>query len=435
MIPYEQFLSKKETVFGGAGFEVDPDNLPSKLYQFQRDMTRWAIAKGRSAIFADCGLGKSFCQLSWADQILRAHNKDVLILAPLAVAPQTVSEGAKLGIEVTSCRERNDIQRGLNITNYERLEKFADHPWGALVLDESSCLKAFDGNFRKLVTAFARTIPYRLACTATPAPNDLLELSNHAEFLDVLSGKEIMALFFKQDGNTTHAWRLKRHAHAAFYRWLASWAVAIRKPSDLGYSDDGFILPKLSYEQVMLETAPPEGFLFHPSTLSLQEMRKVKRDSIPLRVEACAKRVSETNGAYVAWCHLNDESHALKRAIPDAEEMLGSDSVERKEELLTAFSSGQIRVLITKPSMAGFGLNWQHCARMDFVGMDYSYEMFYQAVRRSWRFGQKNPVRIGLITSQNEGPILDAIERKDRQAQEMMGKLVTAMRDYAFQND
>lgn len=431
MEAYQSFLAHKEQSFEGCGFEVEPDELPALLYPFQRDITRWALSKGRASIFSDCGTGKSFMQLAWADQIRQRENGDVLILAPLAVSAQTVAEGAKLGIEVTACRTASDIRRGINITNYERLEKVADHPWTALILDESSILKGFDGKFRRAVTSFARTIAYRLACTATPAPNDLLELANHAEFLDVLSFKEIVALFFKQDGNTTHAWRLKRHAEQPFYRWLASWAVALRKPSDLGYPDDGFLLPPLTYDDIVVASPPPDGELFAKSTLSLQEMRGAMRASMSERVRVCAERVNATTEPYLVWCHLNDESTALTEAIPGAVEVRGSDQIDDKESKLLDFSRGNIRVMVTKPSIAGHGLNLQRCSRMDFVGLSYSFELLYQAVRRCWRFGQTKPVTVGLIHGENEGAIKHAIERKERQATDMMDRMVKEMSLYA----
>lgn len=426
---YAAFLAQKEQVFEGDGFECG--ELHGSLYPFQSDIVRWACEKGRAAIFSDCGTGKTFMQLAWAEQVKRHADCDVLILAPLAVSAQTVAEGAKLGIEVTACREASQIRRGIHITNYERLEKLADHKWGAIVLDESSILKGFDGKFRKTVTDFAKRMPYRLACTATPAPNDLIELANHAEFLDVMSGKEILALFFKQDGNTTHAWRLKRHAVQAFYRWLASWAVALRKPSDLGYDDGGFILPALSYEDIVISSPPPPGHLFAQSTLSLQEMRSAMRESLPDRVRACDERVNATSEPYLVWCNLNDESESLKAAIPDAVEVRGSDPIDEKESKLMDFSKGNVRVMVTKPSIAGWGLNWQHCSRMDFVGLSYSYELLYQAVRRCWRFGQSKPVNVGLIHGENEGAIKHAIERKDKQATEMMDNMVKEMNLYA----
>lgn len=744
---YQTFLAHKEQSFEGCGFEVEPDELPALLYPFQRDITRWALSKGRASIFSDCGTGKSFMQLAWADQIRQRESGDVLILAPLAVSAQTVAEGAKLGIEVTACRTASDIRRGINITNYERLEKVADHPWTGLVLDEcfpagtvvdtpsgscyietlrrgdlilnasgvdvvadvhrrevqyavaftaggktitaspnhpvftergwvaaqdlepgdailqteaamrmvrdgvspaaissvwtreilreillsemaneatgtsgegayassrcearseevcvvqnasraqrtgthsvtesydrsgsqsesfshletheartfrtwrkrerddrpaetytgcarqwvgarvehivgeteswlshalqarfseqrdesryrsgwelssfqessgcqenvdadfvrvdrleilesghpelerlrdadgklyfydlgatrhpsysvksllvhnSSILKGFDGKFRMSVTAFARTIAYRLACTATPAPNDLLELANHAEFLDVLSGKEIIALFFKQDGNTTHQWRLKRHAEQPFYRWLASWAVALRKPSDLGYPDEGFLLPPLTYDDIVVPSPPPDGELFAKSTLSLQEMRGAMRASMSERVRVCAERVNATTEPYLVWCHLNDESTALTEAIPGAVEVRGSDHIDDKEARLLDFARGNVRVMVTKPSIAGWGLNLQRCSRMDFVGLSYSFELLYQAVRRCWRFGQTNPVTVGLIHGENEGAIKHAIERKERQATDMMDRMVKEMSLYAVSQD
>ncbi len=319
----------------------------------------------------------------------------------------------------------------MNCTNYEKLHHFTAEEFNGIVLDESSILKSFGGAVRKGITAFASRIDYRLACTATPAPNDLIELTNHAEFLDVLSGKEIIALFFTQDGNTTHAWRLKGHAESPFYRWLSSWAVAVRMPSDLGYDDGAFVLPKLNMHQVVIDDVSGLSTrLFASDSLTLEERRAARRLSLQPRVEAAAELVNASDEPWIVWCDLNSESTALTRAIPDAIEVTGSDDPRVKESRLQAFGAGEARVIVSKPSIAGWGLNWQHCAHVAFVGLSDSWEAFYQAIRRSWRFGQTREVHCYVITSETEGAVVRNIERKERQASEMMAGLVQEMSIY-----
>jgi DNA modification methylase len=307
------------------------------------------------------------------------------------------------------------------------IEHFDSSAFSGIVLDESSRLKSFEGKQRKQFTDFASSIPFRLACTATPAPNDLIELTNHAEFLGIMSGKEIIALFFTQDGNTTHAWRLKGHARQEFWRWMASWSVAMRKPSDLGYSDDGFVLPPLKINQVTVDAPAPEGMLFSVEALDLVSQRAARRASLEDRVEACAELVNGSKDAWIVWCELNDESEALARAIPDAVEVRGSDSREFKETAIRDFIDRSVRVIVSKSSIFGFGLNLQHCHHVAFVGVSHSYEQWYQAIRRCWRFGQKEPVSCYVIASDADGPIVRNLERKEQQASEMMAQIVQHM--------
>jgi len=401
--------------------------LNAQLFPFQWDIVQWSLHRGRAAIFADCGLGKTPMQLEWAHQVVVHTGGRVIILAPLAVAAQTQREGDKFGIPVTTCRTAADLRDGINILNYERLHHIADEEFAGLVLDESSILKSFDGSTRKHITEWAQSIPFRLACTATPAPNDLIELTNHAEFLGVMSGKEIIALWFTQDGNTTHQWRLKGHARQDFWRWLASWSVALRMPSDLGYENDGFILPPLTVHHQQVASAPADGMLFPLPAAGLADVRAAQRASLSDRVLRCAALVNASTETWIVWCHLNAESDALRRAIPDALEVKGSDSVEDKESRLVAFSTGQARVLISKPSIAGFGMNWQHCHNVAFVGLSHSYEQYYQAIRRCWRFGQTQPVHCHVIASEAEGSVVATIERKEAQAREMFENLVAHM--------
>lgn len=421
---YESFLAEKAITAPVVGLTEIPDLSPH-LFPFQRDIVTWALKRGRAAIFADCGMGKTLMQLEWARHI----PGDVLILAPLAVAKQTVHEGEKFGITVRYCRSQAQVQPGITIANYEMLEHFDPEKFTGIVLDESSILKSYDGKTRTLIiNSFERT-PFRLACTATPAPNDYMELGNHSEFLSIMSRVEMLSMFFVHDGGETQVWRLKGHAQDDFWRWLASWSVMIRKPSDLGYPDDGFALPEcVMHEHVLRLERATAGQLFPMEAITLQERIGARRDSITERVAECSALVNASNEPWVIWCNLNTESAALTKAIPDAVEVKGSDSVEHKERALTAFSEGTARVIVTKPSIAGFGLNWQHCANVAFVGLSDSWEQFYQAVRRCWRFGQENTVNVHLIVSDAEGAVLKNIKEKERAAGEMAANIVEHMR-------
>src|SRR5947209_7663225 len=424
---YAEFLATKRATAPAAGIDVSDGVINPMLFPFQRDIVRWALKRGRAAVFADCGLGKTPMQLVWGDHLVRHTGLPVFILAPLAVAQQTAREGEKFGVPVTVCRRQGDIRPGVNIANYEMLQNFDADAFSGLVLDESSILKGKDGVYRRDITAFAQSIPYRLACTATPAPNDLVEIINHAEYLSIMSAKEVIALFFTQDGNTSHAFRLKGHAREPFYRWLASWAVALRKPSDLGYDDAAFALPPLEVHQHVVEADAPAGHLFAVEALSLSERQAARRESVNERVKRCADLVNASDETWLVWCNLNAEGDALTAAIPGAVQVQGSDSVEHKERTLLDFAAGRIRVLVSKPSIAGHGLNFQVCHNMAFVGLSDSWEQWYQAVRRCWRFGQTHPVHAHVITADSEGAVVDNISRKERQAAEMMESLVRHM--------
>lgn len=429
---YHTFLRSKRARAESFGHEVRPDQLHPSLFPFQRDIVRWALRKGRAALFAGCGMGKTICQLDWSRHVHDHTGGDVLILAPLAVSKQTAREGDKFGLPVTICRSQSDVRPGINVTNYEMLGHFEASAFSGMVIDESSILKGYDGVFRQQVTNFGRSIGYRLACTATPSPNDLVEISNHAEFLDVMTGKEILALFFIQDGNSTHQWRLKGHAREEFWRWMASWAVAVRKPSDLGYEDGSFILPPLSIYQVTVDAKATCGYLFAVEALGLMERREARRNSLDARVAACAQLVNGSSEPWLVWCDLNCESEALAKAIPGSVEVRGGDSTDHKERAVLDFIGGRSRVLVSKPSIFGHGMNLQHCARMAFVGLSDSFESFYQAVRRCWRFGQQWPVEGYLITSEAEGAVVKNIERKEHQHDGMMDNLVKHMAVHAL---
>lgn len=424
MTAYADFITSKLRPVGDAGFEAD---VSDALYPFQADIARWALRKGRAAVFADCGLGKTPIQLQWAQQV--SERGPVLILAPLAVGAQTVREGEKFDVQVTQCREPDDVREGVNVTNYERFQRFADMEWAGVVLDESSILKAFDGKTRSELTSWAQRIPYRLCCTATPSPNDYEELGGHSEFLGVLPRRVMLAEFFVNDGLEAAHWRLKGHAGGAFWKWVASWSRALRSPADLGYPDDGFALPPLNVETISVDAdAVSDDRLFAVPVATMMERRQARRESITQRSAIVADIVNGSSEAWVVWCDLNAESDALARAIPDAVEVRGSDHPDDKEAALLAFTRGDARVIVTKPSIAGWGLNWQHCANVAFAGLSDSYEQYYQAVRRCWRFGQTRPVRVVIVASNREQAVLENVRRKERQASEMFTEIVEAMR-------
>lgn len=422
---YQDFIARKRIRVEPIGKEVGAEELGANLFPFQRDLVQWALRKGRAALFADTGLGKTLMLLTWAHHAAETS----LVLAPLAVAAQIGREGAKFGIPVQVCRTQADVMPGrVNVTNYDRLHHFTPDAFGAIVLDESSILKNYSSSTRQALTEFAATIPFRLACTATPAPNDLFELTNHAEFLGVMTGNEVRALFFISDGNTTHDWRLKGHAKRGFYEWMASWAAAVRKPSDLGHADDGYDLPPLNFHPITVDSDHAKlGALFALDSLTLEQRRQARKDSIVARVGKVAELANASAEPWIIWCDLNEESQRLVKAIPGAVEVTGSDTPEFKEQAMLDFSEGRIRVLVTKPSIAGFGLNWQHCAKVAFVGLSDSYEQLYQAVRRCWRFGQTRPVDCYLVASEAEGVVRANIARKEAQAKEMMENLKDAM--------
>jgi len=426
---YRTFLESKSRAFQPCGFE--PTKLPAFLtgdFAFQGDIVSWAIRKGRAALFEDCGLGKTAQQLEFARQVAVHTDAPVLIFAPLAVAPQTREEGQKFGIDVNICRTMADIKSGVNITNYEKLEHFRPE-LGGVVLDESSILKGFDGATRKAITEFSSGIAYRLACTATPAPNDYMELGNHAEWLGVMTCTEMLATFFVHDGGDTSKWRLKGHAKKEFWKWVCSWAIAIRSPEDIGHDGSRFVLPKLHMHQVTVNSdVIPEGYLFPVEAASLQERIGARRDSVAARVEACVDVVCSRPGPWVIWCNLNDESTKLAQGIKDAVEVRGSMTDAQKEKVLIQFVHGDVTELVSKPSICGWGMNWQHCSNMAFVGLSDSWEQFYQALRRCWRFGQTREVHAYVIAADTEGPVVRNIERKEQQAKEMMDGMVEEMK-------
>lgn len=425
MIDYEAFITKKSTqALHAASLQVSLDELNPKHYRFQKDIVRWALAKGRAAVFADCGLGKTPIQLEWASQIIKTQGGMVLILAPLAVASQTAAEGVKFGVPVTVCQSAEDLRPGVNITNYERLDKFAGQTFSGVVLDESSILKSFDGKVRNQIIDFFSKTPFRLACTATPAPNDYMELGNHAEFLGIMSYTEMLAMFFVHDGGQTSKWRLKGHAEDVFWQWMGSWAVVMGSPNDLGYQEDGYDLPELRVHEIIADGEEPTT---EPMTLT--QRRQARRDTLDLRCRAAADLVNTSDEQWLVWCDLNDESAALASMIDGAQEVRGSDKPENKTGRMLAFSCGLLKCLVTKPSIAGFGMNWQQCSKMIFVGLSDSYEQYYQAVRRCWRFGQKKPVDVYIVISAHEGCVKQNIERKQADCEKMRRAMLEQSRE------
>ena len=428
---YDAFIRAKLSTVGSSGF--DPPPLHSDLFDFQRDVVRWALRRGRAAVFADCGLGKTLMQVEWSRRVVDHTSGKVLILAPLAVAAQTVKEAARFGIQVKYCRAQKEVSPGITIANYEMLNHFDASMFDGVVLDESSILKSYDGSTRtEIVEAFAET-PFRLACTATPAPNDLMEMGNHAEFLGVCSRVEMLATYFVHDGGDTSKWRLKGHAEREYWRWITDWAVMIRRPSDLGYSDDRFSLPALKMHQLKVDakhqTVADAGLLFQLEARTLVERRDARRASIADRVRVVAEMVNRSDEPWLVWCDLNAEGDRLESLISGSVQVAGSDTREDKESRMLGFAAGQHRVLITKPSVAGFGMNWQHCRNVAFVGVSDSYEQFYQALRRCWRFGQRNEVNCWVVTSSLEGAVLKNLERKEAEAQQLATEMVANMAD------
>ena len=424
MNEYQQCIDSKSFDDADSGFIVD--DLNSILFDFQAVIVKWALARGRAAIFADTGLGKTFMQCEWAKHIRDCTRGNVLILAPLAVAAQTVREGEKLGIDINQCRGQEGVKPGINIANYEMLSHFDGDSFVGVVLDESSILKSFTGKIKQeLINKFKET-RYKLACTATPSPNDYLELGNHADFLGVMRSNEMISRYFINDSMAAGSYRLKNHARGVFWQWIASWAYGITKPSDMGFSDEGFTLPELNVQLdvISTESLPPiEGSLFRDATLSATSIHKEMRLTAPLRADHIAAMVNASEDIWLVWCNTNYEADYLRKLIPTAVEVRGSDTPQHKEEKLTAFSAGEIRVLITKPSIAGFGMNWQHCNHMAFTGLSYSYELYYQAIRRCWRFGQKKQVNVFVVVADSEGSILDTINRKEQEHKKMQKEM------------
>ena len=423
---YEEFLIKKAIIDNPTG--VDGDIILSDIMKpHQSDITRWALRRGRAAIFAGTGLGKTFMELSWAQKVNEFTKKPILIFAPLAVAEQHIREASKFGIDARLVTTQSDVTNGINVTNYQKIDHFDLSIFGGIVLDESSILKNVDGKYRTRIIEECANIPFRLAATATPSPNDFMELGNHSEFLGIMSYTDMLSTFFTHDGGETQKWRLKGHAENDFWKWMASWAVMLRKPSDLGYENSGYDLPPLIYHQhtVKIEYAPSmeTGMLFPMEANTMQERISARRDSIKDRVLLAAE-ITPNDGPFVWWCNLNSEAEMLTKLIPGAVNLHGGLKDSEKSKILVDFSDGKIQKLVTKASLAGFGMNWQHCNNAGFVGLNDSFEQVFQAVRRFWRFGQDKEVNVHFIASELEGATVANIKRKEQDAERMAAAMI-----------
>lgn len=424
---YEDFLAGKQHIPPSCGFEVDKPAMNIHMFEWQKDITRWALRKGRAALFEECGNGKTIQQLEFADQVAKREGMPVLIVAPLTVGAQTLREAQKFGYSAAICRTQDDVTPGINITNYEMLQHFDGRSFAGVVLDESSILKNYTGKMRNQIIEMFKDTPYRLSCTATPSPNDYMELGNQVEFLGIMSRTEMLATYFIHDGSDTGKWRLKGHAEDRFWEWVSTWAVVLTCPGDLGYPNDGYILPSLNMTEHIVEVKSDGEYSLFGCEIAktLTERRDARRASLRERCEQAAEIIAQNpDDQWVCWCDLNAESELLAEFIPNSEEVRGSDKPDAKEDALMRFANGALRVLITKPSIAGFGMNWQQCHNMIFVGLSDSYEQMYQAIRRCYRFGQKRPVNVHIVTSAAEGAVKANVERKEQQAAEMKRNMV-----------
>ena len=426
---YQEFLKKKELQTIRAGFEVKRENLNSAGFEYQKDIVGWALQKGKAAIFSDCGSGKTEMQLDFAYQVCKKTGCKALIIAPLAVVGQTKKEGEKFGVKITICRDQADIQEGVNITNYEMIDHFNAYDFGCVILDESSILKSFTSSTRNaLIDKFIDT-PYKLCCTATPSPNDYTELGNTAEFLGIMSRTEMLATYFIHDGSDTSKWRLKGHGEKRFWEWMATWAICLRNPADLDYDSKEFILPELKLIEHKTKSAVGDYEIVVKLAETLSERREARKESMIDRVEVAKKLIAKSSENWLIWCDYNAESEMLHKTIPESIEIVGADSPDKKAQTALDFADGKIKALISKPSIYGFGMNFQSCHNMIFCGLSDSYEAFYQAIRRCWRYGQKEAVNVHIIISEKEQNVLDNIKRKQKQMDEMQDNMISLMHD------
>ena len=426
---YNSFIKEKTRMVPPSGFAVDASAMCNHAFRWQKDVVRWNLQRGKSANFQDCGLGKTLEELMFAQAVIEHTNTPVLIATPLAVAEQTKREGVKFGFDVNVCRTPDDLTNGINVTNYEMLHHYDPSLFGGFVADESSILKQHTGKTRNMIIDMFRNMPYKLAGTATPAPNDFMELGNHAEFLGIMSMTEMLSTFFVHDGSDTAKWRLKGHAADRFFEWVASWACCMTSPADLGYPADDYNLPPLNIHEHVVATGECEDedgqlLLMAPTAQTLNERRNARRGSLEERCQLAAEIAAECKEQVLVWCDLNAESEMLAKLIPGAVEVRGTDKPEHKTDAMLGFSDGNVQTLVSKPSIAGWGMNWQNCHDMIFVGLSDSFEAYYQAMRRCWRFGQKHPVNAHIITSDTEGAVRANIERKQKDAERMTAELV-----------
>ena len=424
---YNEFLQSKVFNTKNCGFEVK--NLNDKLFDFQKEVVKWALRKGKSAIFADCGLGKTPMQLEWANQIVKKTNKPVIILAPLAVAQQTKKEGKKFDIECSVITNNEEITEGINIINYEKLHKIDTDKFIGVVLDESSILKSFTGKTKNEIIDRFKYTSFKLACTATPSPNDFMEIGNHCEFLDIMSRVEMLSMFFINDASDTGTWKIKGHAEDEFWKFIGSWAVMFNKPENIGFEGKDFILPQLKMNTFLLESENTSDRLFVMPAEGLKEVRKANKESMNDRIKKVVELVKGKE-QFLIWCNYNEEGKTLNKLIPDSVEVAGSDTNEHKEKSMLDFANGKVRVLISKQKICGFGMNFQGCNNMIFCGISFSYEAFYQAIRRCWRFGQKKDVNVNLVLSEKELSVLENIKRKQSQHQKMAENIINNTKQY-----
>lgn len=425
---YSQFLEAKQIIPIVSGFDVNESELNKNLFDFQSAIVKWALKRGRAAIFADTGLGKTIMQTSWAHEVYKHTNGNVIIFAPLCVAQQTVREGKKFGIDINYCRTPEKIKDGINISNYEMLDNFDLSEFAGVVLDESSIIKNRDGKTRNAMIEACQQVPYRLSCTATPSPNDFMELGNQCEFLGLMTMTEMLATYFINDAGDTGTWILKGHARVKFWEWLATWACVIRSPADLDFNGSAYILPKLNMFEHVVESEPTTD-LFADIAVGLLERNKARKDSIDDRVAKCADIVNASDEQWVIWCHRNEEAEKLCKTIYGAVDVSGSDSIEHKEDSVHDFIDGKIRVLVSKPKILGAGMNFQNCHNTAFVGLSDSWEQYYQAIRRFYRFGQDKEVNVHVISAESEGAVVANIKRKEEQNAQMGAEMVKYMSD------
>lgn len=432
---YQEFLKSKRILVEPAGFKADTRGLNRKAFQWQKDVVVWALKKGRSALFEDCGLGKTLQQLMWAGEVVKHTGKPVMIFAPLAVVRQTESEANKFGEVAVPVRSMAEIHGPkVYVTNYDIADHFDLSEFGGVVLDESSILKDFTSKTKNTLMELCRDVEYKLCCTATPSPNDYTELGNHAEFLGVMSRTEMLATFFVHDGGNTSKWRLKGHAKEAFFAWLASWACCMTTPEDLGYPSGEYTLPPLKIVEHEVKAdklldGDGQSMLFSPLSQTLSARREARRDSLEKRVETASEIANSSQEQFLVWCDLNAESEMLAEEIHGSVEVKGTDHPDCKAAAMREFGEGKARCLVSKPSIAGWGMNWQQCHRMIFVGLSDSFEAYYQAVRRCWRFGQKSPVTVDIVISDADGAVKANIERKQGEARELTKELVKYTKD------
>jgi len=436
MMNYYEYLKIKEQKPIEHGFDVDIGDLNENLFDWQKNVVQWSLKRGRAALFEECGLGKTIQQLEWASHVARKTGLPVMLHCPVGVRQQTLREARKFGINrivpVKVCDDQSEVLPGsICIANYEKLHRFDPHQFGGVVLDESSILKNYSGKIKKQLVDSYKDVRFRLACTATPAPNDHMELGTHSEFLGICERVDMLSKYFIHDSGDTSKWRLKKHGVDNFWQWVSTWAICMACPSDVGGCDEGYNLPQLIVDRHTVEVkeeATVGGLLFNTHGLSATNIHEEKRLTCESRMEKAIELTNRFDGPCIVWCDTNYESDVLRERLPHAVEIRGNDSEKHKEEKLTSFSNGETRIIITKPSISGFGMNWQHCNHQIFAGLSYSFEAYYQAVRRSWRFGQKKPVYVDIVLADSESGIQSAISRKENDFELMRSGMAEAMR-------